>query len=497
MSAIQRLLGQTALYGLSSMLGRAINFLLVPFYTSLLAPSAYGIVTDIYAYVAFMAIVFIYGMETTYFRFASKDGMDEISVFNHIVSQLILTTGILVLLLILLIDPISQWMQYASRPDYIYLMVAILATDTLLAIPFARWRKQNKALPFASVKLGSIFVNVGLNIILIAYLPKLIVLYPNNTLLQWVSTWYQPSEAVYYIFLSNLISNLIQVPFLWSSFRSYRWTWEARLVSPMWNYSWPILIIGSAGMVNEMLDRVILKYLLPVNFYTGYSTMEALGIYGACYKLSMFMTLTVQSFRFAAEPFFFSRASDKNAPALFAKVMHLFTFICIILLVVLSIHIDTIKHFLRNETYWQGLSVVPILLLANLFLGMYYQLSVWYKLSDQTLWGAKISIIGAVITIVGNIIAIPSMGYVGAAAVTAVCYGSMVVLSYSIGQKHYPIPYNVRWLFLSILGSVVLVALFWYARSVDSPYTMVGGYLLSVLWLGYLAISLRSLIRIS
>lgn len=491
MSVVKKLLGQTAMYGVSSMLGRAINFLLVPFYTKLLLPDAYGVVTDLYAYAAFFNILFLYGMETTYFRYSSKPEYTEEHVFNHILTQIIISTTALGAVLVVFIQPIASFTEYTSSKDYLYLFIAILATDALLAIPFARWRKENKAGWFAGVKLGSILLNVGLNILLVAVLPEWIQNADSSTLKDWVLTWYRPEDKVYYIFLSNLISNLMQAPFLISAIHHYRWILDRLLIPSLWKYAWPLMIMGFAGMVNEMLDRLLLKKLLPDNFYFGQTSIYALGVYGACYKLSMFMTLTVQSFRFAAEPFFFSRAQDKDSPVLFAKVLSVFTIICLAIFLGVSINIDLFKEFLRNEAYWSGLAVVPVLLMANLLLGIYYQQSIWYKLTDKTIWGSRISILGAGITIVGNLICIPYFGYMGAAWVTLACYASMVIVSYYLGQKYFPVPYQVVQLCFWIFVSGGIVAIYWWMRQQEVFGAIYYANIAALLWLTFMYLQER------
>ncbi|MFN8416796.1 MAG: polysaccharide biosynthesis C-terminal domain-containing protein [Cytophagaceae bacterium] len=491
MSVIKQLLGQTAMYGISSMLGRAINFLLVPFYTALLLPDAYGVVTDLYAYAAFFNILFLYGMETTYFRYSSKPEHTEEYIFNHIFTQIIISTVFLVAVLVVFINPIAHFTEYTSSKDYLYLFIVILATDALLAIPFARWRKENKAGWFAGVKLGAILFNVFLNILLVAYIPEWLEGAEASTLKEWVLSWYRKEDQVYYIFLSNLISNALQAPFLISALHHYRWTLDRLLIPTLWKYAWPLMIMGFAGMVNEMLDRLLLKKLLPDNFYFGQTSIYALGVYGACYKLSMFMTLTVQSFRFAAEPFFFNRAAEKDSPELFAKVLSVFTIICLAIFLGVSINIDLFKEFLRNEAYWSGLSVVPILLMANLLLGIYYQQSIWYKLTDKTIWGSRISIIGAVITIVGNLLCIPFFGYIGAAWVTFACYASMVIISYYLGQKYFPVPYRVVQLCFWIFVSGVIVAVYWWMRQNEIPGAVYYANLIAFLWLTFMYLQER------
>lgn len=451
MSLLKKLAGQTALYGLSSMIGRAINFLLVPVYTSLLIPAEYGIVTELYAYAAFFNILYLFGMETTYFRFANKKDANEPHIFNHVNTQ-ILIGGFIISALVLLVTPqiathLSTGNINKTASDfsaYIYYVILILFTDAAFSIAFARLRLRNKAFWFASVKLMNIGITVLLNVLLLWGMPLLLLSdFISIAQKEFILSWYDPADLVSYIFISNLIANVLQFPFLLKIFKGFRFTWDAELLKPMLVYAFPLMAMGLAGMVNEMLDRLILRELLPDDFYPGSSKLHALGVYGACYKLSMFMTLAIQAFRYAAEPFFFSRASDKNSPQLFADIMKWFVLVCLLIFLGVSLNIEIVKYFLGNEAFWQGLAIVPILLLANLFLGVYYNLSIWFKLIDKTYWGIYISLIGAFITIIGNIILIPIMGYMGAAWVTLICYASIALISYVLGQKNYPIPYPV------------------------------------------------------
>lgn len=465
MSLLKKLAGQTALYGLSSMIGRAINFLLVPVYTSLLLPAEYGIVTELYTYAAFFNILYLFGMETTYFRFANKKDANETHIFNHVNTQILFGGGVISLVLLLFSSDIAAYLNIGNKVDrtaeyihYIYYIVLILFTDSALAIAFARLRLRNKAFWFASVKLMNIFLTVLFNIVLLWGIPLLLAsTYISEESKVFILKWYNPNDLVSYIFISNLLANVLQLPFLLKVFKGFTFVWDTYLYKPMLVYALPLMVMGLAGMINEMLDRLILRELLPDDFYPGSDKLHALGVYGACYKLSMFMTLAIQAFRYAAEPFFFSRASDKNSPQLFADIMKWFVLVCLLIFLTVSLNIDLVKYFLGNEKYWEGLAVVPILLLANLFLGVYYNLSVWFKLTDKTYWGIYISLIGASITIIGNIIFIPILGYMGSAWVTLACYFSVAAISYVLGHKYYPIPYSIVKILCWIITAYLLV----------------------------------------
>ena len=492
MSLLKKLASQTALYGLSSMIGRAINFLLVPVYTSLLLPAEYGIVTELYAYAAFLNILYLLGMETTYFRFANKEGADEPHVFNQVNTQVLLGSFIISGLIFLATPSIATHLSLgnaektaADFASYIYYVVLILFTDAALSIAFARLRMKDKAFWFASVKLMNIGLTVLLNIILLWGIPLLLTSDAvSDTTKQVILKWYDPNDLVSYIFISNLLANLLQLPFLLKAFAGFKFVWDTYLYKPMLVYALPLMVMGMAGMINEMLDRLILRELLPDDFYPGSSKLHALGVYGACYKLSMFMTLAIQAFRYAAEPFFFSRASDKNSPKLFADIMKWFVLVCLLIFTGVSLNLGWIKHFLGKESYWEGLAIVPILLLANLFLGVYYNLAIWFKLTDKTYWGIYISLFGALVTIAGNILLIPVLGYMGAAYVTLFCYAAMAVCSYLLGHTYYPIPYQVTKITSWIISAVLLIYLTGYIAVSNAVINLLINNTIIILWLG-------------
>jgi O-antigen/teichoic acid export membrane protein len=496
MSLLKKLAGQTALYGLSSMIGRAINFLLVPVYTSLLLPAEYGIVTELYAYAAFFNILYLFGMETTYFRFANKKDADEAHIFNHVNTQVLFGSVIISAIIFLATPYIAAHLSIdnenktaADFAAYIYYIVLILFTDAALSIAFARLRMRNKAFWFASVKLMNIGVTVLLNIILLWGIPVLLVSDSiSEGTKQFILTWYDPADLVSYIFISNLLANLLQLPFLLKAFAGFRFVWDTYLYKPMLVYALPLMVMGMAGMINEMLDRLILRELLPDDFYPGSTKLHALGVYGACYKLSMFMTLAIQAFRYAAEPFFFSRAADKNSPQLFADIMKWFVLVCLLIFLAVSLNIGIVKHFLGSKAFWEGLAVVPILLLANLFLGVYYNLAIWFKLTDKTYWGIYISLFGATITVIGNIILIPVMGYIGAAYVTLFCYASMAVFSYLLGHKYYPIPYQTLKIGLWIISASCLVYIFNLIHINSFVINVLINNSIIVIWLGLIVL---------
>jgi O-antigen/teichoic acid export membrane protein len=438
MGKIQRLAGETVLYGLGSILPRFLNFLLVRLHTNVFGPEEYGIITNLYAWVGVVNIVFIFGMETAYFRFASKTGNSEQRVFNLAQTVVIVISTILSVAFVLLAEPIGNTLEVSGRTDLVMWLVAIMFVDAIAAIPFARLRLQKKALRFAVGKLLNIGILVGLNVYFLKY-----------------AQGYEPNVSL--VVLANLAANAFYLVFFAPMLLSWRPAYDKEISPAMYSYAYPIMVTGLAGMTNEMFSRIMLVKWLPEGFYGIHSEQYALGVFGACYKLSVLMNLTITAFRYAAEPFFFSNASDKNSPQLFARVNHYFLIVCCVILLAVSINLDILKYFLGNPAYWEGLHIVPILLLAYLFLGMYYNFSVWFKLTDRTYYGTLITVIGMIITIVANYFLIPIAGYEGSAVAALLCYFAMTVICYFLGQRYYPIPYNVGKILLYITVTLLFV----------------------------------------
>ena len=457
MSRLKKLAGETALYGISSIVGRVISYLLVPLYTRVFEPGEYGIVTELYSYVAFFIVVYTFGMETAFFRFASNNKDDEKNIYNNSFTFIFVISIVLSIVLAALATPLVESMNYPGQENYIYWFAAILAIDAIMAIPFARLRLQNKALAFATAKLINIGINIGLNLFFLVFCKKVHEGVLFQSIRPFIDSIYDPAMGVGYVFLSNLIASASLVLILWKPLSQTRFSFDTEKLKPMLRYAYPLMIMGLAGATNEMLAKPMLKYYLPEGFYPGLTNQEVIGIFGACYKLSVFMTLGIQAFRFASEPFFFASAKDKDSPEMFSRVMHYFIIAGCFTLFAISINLDIISLiFLQSEEYWEALHIVPILLLANLFLGIYFNLSLWYKLTDKTYYGSWISIFGAIITITLNILLIPVMGYEGSVLVTLTCYFSMAAISYYYGQKHYPIPYQTARNLIYIAGTVGL-----------------------------------------
>ncbi len=426
MGKIQRLAGETVLYGLGSILPRFLSFLLVRLHTDpdVFAPEEYGIITNLYSWAAVVNIVLMFGMETAYFRFASKPGASEKRIFDLALTAVLVISTAISVVLILLAEPIGNILEVPGHINLVIWLVVIMFIDATVAIPFARLRLQRKALWFATGKLLNIGILVGLNV----YFLKL-------------ASNYEPDVSL--VILANLAANMFYLIFFAPMLLTWRPSFD-RLISPaMYRYAYPIMITGLAGMTNEMFSRIMLIKWLPEGFYGTQSEQYALGIFGACYKLAVLMNLAITAFRYAAEPFFFTNAPDKSSPQLFARVNNYFVIVCCVILLGVSVNLDILKYFLGDPAYWQGLHIVPVLLLAYLFLGIYYNFSVWFKLTDKTYYGTMITVGGALITVIANYFLIPVAGYEGSSFAALLCYVSMTFACYFLGQRFYPIPYSI------------------------------------------------------
>lgn len=443
MSTLKKLAGDTMMYGVSSILGRLLNYLLVPYYTYVFAAGQYGVITEFYAYAAFLNVLYTYGLETAYFRFATLNKENEPEVFNQTTSSILLTSVLFSGLLIAFATPLTEYLDYPGNENYIRWFALILIIDAVLAIPFAKLRLMGRSKFFATAKVINISLNIAFNLFFLSLCPAIISGETLSFLKPWIEEIYNPDYQVGYVFLSNLLANAALLFILGKTLAQLRITFDWNKLKPMLTYAYPILFAGLAWVTNEMLSRWALRFWLPEGFYPGLSNEAALGVFGAVYKFSVFMTLAVQAFRYASEPFFFSQAADKNSPELFSKVSHGFVlFACVIVLGV-SINLDVFELILRKEVYRQGMHIVPILLVANLFLGIYYNISIWYKLTDKTYYSTWIAMAGAILTVVLNYILIPIAGYEGSSWVTLIVYFFMACVCYVYGQKHYPVPYPV------------------------------------------------------
>lgn len=453
MSVLRKLAGQTAIYGLSSIAARFLNYLLTPLYTSkgVFDPADYGVITALYAWCSFLNVVLTYGMETTFFRFSSQEPQLAQRSYATATYTLLSTSSLFMLLGGLFAGPIASGIGYPAFTSSVLMLVLIIGIDALTTVPMARLRSQNRPWKFAAINITNVVVNIALNLFFIGYCMRQYNAGEHNAIIDAV---YDPSLGVGYVFLANVISSAVKLLLLLPSWPPLRLGIDLQLLRPMLVFGSPLLVAGLAGMVNETADRILLKHLLPAG------TADAqIGIYGACYKLAILITLFIQAFRFAAEPFFFSHAKEKDSTKTFARIMNVFVAVCMGAFLLVMLFLDLFKHFIPNPAFWEGLRVVPILMLANVFLGIYYNQSVWYKLSDRTRAGSTIALIGAAITLGLLFWWIPLWGYMGAAWATLVCYASMAVVSYVWGQRHYPVPYNT----VRILGYMAFGVFAWWA----------------------------------
>ncbi|MGY8987946.1 MAG: lipopolysaccharide biosynthesis protein [Flavobacteriales bacterium] len=469
MNPFKKLARQTVIYGLSSVVGRLLNYLLVPLYTRYFLPEEYGIVTELYAYVAFLVVILTYGIETAFFRYSQKVP-NKRTVYSTALISLLITSAIFVFIIFSSAAPIANWLQYPNHSDYIQYFALIIGLDAISAISFAKLREKNKATRFALIRLVNIFLNIGLNLFFIIYCPY--ALEKGLSSVDFVNSVYSADIGIGYIFIANLIASIVTFLMLFPEMIKSVWIFDKSLWKQMMIYGLPLLIAGLAGMTNETIDRILLKHLLP----TTVNASSELGLYGAFYKLSILMILFIQTFRFAAEPFFFAQEKEKNARKIYADVMKYFVIITSVIFLGVSMFYDFIILFL-GENYHdeRGFMVVSILLAANLFLGIYYNLSIWYKLSEKTKYGAYLSIFGAIITLCLNFILIPKIGFVGSAWATLICYFSMMVASYFLGKKHYKIPYPLKRIFfyLGLVCVLYLTSIYFDSNIINSLYILI------------------------
>ena len=435
MNPLKKLAGQTAFYGLPSIVGRILNYLLVPLHTNLFPQSDYGIQSYYFSLIAFFAVVFTYGMETAFFRYVSTSD-NKRRTYSTAQGALFLTTLPALLCIILLAPQIASLAGYAEHGQFIVWFGLILSFDALCAIPFARLRIENRPIKFASIKIINILINISFNLIFLVLFPYL---YSNHLeTFPLIETLYNPEWTFQYVFLANLIASGITFLILSPYSLNLKGGFDKKEWKQMLLYAFPLLFLGMAGIVNETFDRILLKYLLPADIAEA-----QIGIYSACYKISILMTIFIQAYKYAAEPFFFLQAKEKDSKKTFADAMKFFMIAVSFIFLVTTVFLD-VALVLIGKDFREGREVIPILLLANLFLGIFYNLSVWYKLTNKTKYGAYIAIFGAVITLAMNWVLIPILGYVGSAWATFGCYFLMMLVSFVLGQKYYPIPYNMK-----------------------------------------------------
>jgi O-antigen/teichoic acid export membrane protein len=457
MSLIKKLASDSLLYGMSSIVGRLLNWLLVGVHTRIFnQPELLTENSQLYTYVIPLNIIFAFGMETAFFRFASKK-QDRNEYFNVIQSFIIAFSMALCALIIYMATSLTNAMRFPGKERLVIMLAIIIAVDTVCAIAFAKLRAQNKAKKFVGIRLINIFINIGLNIFYLIVCNNIL----KGTFLaeykSFASFFYNPAIGPDYIIWANYVASMITLLLLYKEFAGFKFTFNFEKLKPVLVYAYPLMIMGLAGAINLTADRLMFRELLPNGFYPDFPHPDtAFSIYSQVYKLSIFMTLVVQAYRYAADPLFFAKMGDKNSPALIALSTKWFTIACIVLWVGISLNLDWLG-LLIGENYRSGIYIVPILLLANLFIGVYGNVSTWFKLSDKTKFGSYLTVGAMVLTVVLNFILIPKIGYLGCAITFAVSSFLMVAFCYYLGQKHYPIPYDLGSVLVYLVGAAAII----------------------------------------
>ena len=442
---IKALAGQTVIYGLGTIVPRLLNYLLTPFYVRVFVSGEYGQISELYAWIALLLAILTFGMETTFFRFSQKE--DSGKVFNNAETIVLLITAIFLILYGFFYKSFAELIHYEFNTHYVLLLGIIVAIDAAAAIPFAMLRKENKAGRFSLIKTLNVLTNIFFNILFL-------VIIPEKSMMIAERIFGEQTSLLIWVFISNILASLLNLILLSPQLSRLRISLDKELIVPMLKYSFPILLISLVGMVNEVADKILIKYLVTIpdettlammNITREEYAMQQLGIYSANFKLGVLMTIFIQMFRFASEPFFFGHAKDRNAPTLYAKVMTYFVIFCLLIFLGVMFYMDILQHFVgRNGSdYREGLRIVPIILIANMFYGIVFNLSIWFKLSDKTYYGTIIAVIGSIVTLLCFFILIPRIGYMGAAIAHLACYTVMMSVSYFWGQRIMPIPYQI------------------------------------------------------
>ncbi|MCB8995082.1 MAG: oligosaccharide flippase family protein [Bacteroidales bacterium] len=484
MNPIKQLAGQTAVYGLGIVVPRLLNYLLLtPFYTRIFDKAEYGIYTEFYAYVVILMVLLTYGMETGFFRFADKEHNQK-NVYRSALFALGSSSLFFIFFTLVFSRPIATGLGYQAHPEYVWWVGMIVGLDSFASIPFAKLRLENKALKYAVIRILEVVVNIGANWFFLFYCPK----HEHQT---WVAALYNPQIGVGYVFLANLLSVIVKVIALSKEIFFASGMFDFPLMKKMLTYSFPLLIAGLAGTVNEVIDRVLLKYLIPA----AQKPMEQLGIYGASVKLAVLMTLFIQMFRYAAEPFFFSKKDDTNAREIYAMVMKYFVFFGMAIFLFVMLFMDIFILFIGPD-FREGASIIPVVLMANLFMGVFYNLSIWYKLSNKTIWGAYLVIIGAAVTFLINYFFIPKYGYYASSWGRFISYLLMVIVSFSVGQQFYKINYQLKQILILVVLAILLYlsADLFTIKNLPLRYTFNAG-LLAFYFLFFYLMEKRKLIR--
>jgi O-antigen/teichoic acid export membrane protein len=469
-------------YGLSSIAARFISYLLTPYLTLKLTDAAYGEQAIVYAFIPFLNVIVTHGMETAYFRFGSKE--NEEKIYHTSSFSMIIVTALVVSCLLIWGAPIASLLQISLHPEYIKLVAWVVALDALTTIPFSKLRLEGRPKKYAFIKVGGILINIIATYAFISILPEYATAHKGS----FIAGWYVKGFEVGYILIANILQNVFVLVLLQKEIRALRFNIDYKLWRQMMLYALPLILVGFGGMINETMDRIMLGWW--ANGGSPEANKALVGTYSACYKLAILITISIQAFRMGAEPFFFKQAASDNAQKTYARVMKFFVITLCIMFLGVVLYIDIWKLFIRNPNMYAGLKVVPILLIANMFLGVYYNLSIWYKLSNKTMAGAWITLLGAVITIGINFLLIPRYGYMASAWATFFCYGTMMIVSYKWGQKVYFIPYATKKLIAYFVITLLLYSINLFILWVSSNKAF--NYLFaSILLLGFIGFVIK------
>ncbi len=476
---MKNLAKDTAIYGVSSIFGKFLNWMLMPFYTFFLkgGPADYGIVTNLYAWTSLLLVILTYGMETGFFRFANKNKDNERDIYGNIMLSVGVTSLIFMLFCFVFVGSIANFLDYANHPEYISMMAVTVAIDAFACIPFAYLRYLNRPYKFAILKMLYVLFNIILNVFFLVVCPWLERVAPET-----ISWFYNPNYGVGYVVVSNVIATILQTLFLIPYIFIGQFKLDFKLLKPILAYSFPLLILGIAGIMNQNLDKILFPFLRP-----GEAGKIELGIYGATSKIAMVMMMFTQAFRYAYEPFIFAQQKDKNSLKTYADAMKFFIIFSLLIYLGMVLYIDVFKHIIQHR-YWEGLNIVPLVLFSFIFQGVFFNLSLWYKLTDKTIYGAWFSVLGTVLIVFINVIFVPKYGYLGSAWAAFICYFVVMVVSYYFGQKYMPIKYDLKSIGLYI---AVTLLLYFISQFIHTGNGLVNVGLKSLLMLSFIVLLVK------
>ena len=475
---MKKLAKETALYGISSIVGKSLNWLMVPLYTYVFAsPKDYGIVTNLYAWTALLLVMLTYGMETGFLRFANKNKEEAGKVYSTTLVTVGFTSALFALICIFFSQPIANALGYPKHSEFIAMLGTVVAFDAFGCIPYVYLRFKNRPIRFVALNLFAIFVNIFFNIFFLIVCPWLMIKAPN--LISW---FYNPGYKVGYVFVSNIFSTALVTILLLFDVFVVKFEFDKALLKKMLKYSLPLLILGIAGTMNQTLDKILFKMIMP-----GDLGNSELGIYGATSKIALVMTMFTQAFRYSYEPFIFAQKKDKNSIEIYADAMKYYILLALFIFLGMVLYMDIFKYVIQRN-YWIGLKAVPVVLFSFIFQGIFFNLSLWYKLTDKTYYGAIFSILGTVIIVILNIVLVPVYSYMGCAWAAFACYFIIMFVSYFVGQKHMPINYDLKTIGLYTLVTIILYIISLFIRT---PYTIVNIALKSVLMAAFLILLVK------